>query len=178
MSLYRQPIILFGLVLPIIAGAALVGIASVLKSQVVDSFAAKEKNAKTAAMGAAAARAVEAQVEGQRPQMSRWTSQHALETKSSVNQNLKEIVKHLPPGEIIRTNLEPSNTKAGFGSASAQKSSQVSISFRGTLRTTQRALLELETRMPQLQLGELKIVLNAAQPPLLNFQVNYTAWEN
>ena len=178
MSLYRQPIILFGIVIPIVAGAALVGIASTLKSQVVDSFNTKEKNAKTAGMGVAAARAVEAQVASQRPQMARWSTQLALETKSLVNKNLKEIAEHLPSKEMIQTSVDPSTTKAGFGSISAQNSSQVSISFRATFRTMQRALLELETRMPQLQLQDLKIIPNPGQSSLLNFQVNYTAWEN
>ncbi len=60
MSLYRQPIILFGIVLPILVSAAVVGVSSVLKSQVVDSFNTKEKDAKNASMGVAAAREVEA----------------------------------------------------------------------------------------------------------------------
>lgn len=178
MSLYRQPIILFGIVIPIVAGAALVGIASTLKSQVVESFNTKEKSAKTAAMGGAAARAVETQVNSQRPQMARWSTLLSLETKSMVSKNLKEIAEHLPSKEMISAGGEPSSAKAGFGSISAQNSSQVSISFRGTFRTMQRALLELETRMPQLQLQELKIIPNPNQSSLLNFQVNYTAWEN
>ena len=42
----------------------------------------------------------------------------------------------------------------------------------------QRAFLELETRMPRLQLQDLKIDPSASQSSLLNFQVTYTAWEN
>ena len=177
MSLYRQPIILFGIALPLLAGAALVGIAATLKSQVVDSFEAKEKSAKAAAMGVVAARAVEAEVSIQRSQMERWSSQLGLETKSLVSKNLKEIVEHLPPKELS-IDIKPSATKAGFGSVAAQNSSQVSVSFRATYRTMQRALLELETRMPQLQAGAIKIVPNPSQSSLLNFEVNYTAWEN
>ena len=178
MSLYRQPIILFGIVLPILVGAAVVGVSSVLKSQVVDSFNTKEKDAKNALMGVAAAREVEAQVNSHRPQMARWNVQLGLETKSLVNKNLKEIAEHLPSKEIIFGGGDPSVAKAGFGSVSAQNSSQVSISFRSTFRTMQLALLELETRMPQLQLQELNILPNPSQSSLLNFQVNYTAWEN
>ena len=61
---------------------------------------------------------------------------------------------------------------------SAQKSSQIRIAFRGTFRTMQRAFLELETRMPQLQLQDLKIDPSSSGSALLNFQVTYTAWEN
>ena len=179
MSLYRQPIILFGIALPLLASAALVGIAASLKSQVVDSFNAKETSVKAAAMGVIAAQALETEVSIQRPQMQHWSSQLALETKSLVNKNLKEIAEHIPnKKELVFSNSEPSATKAGFGSVSAQNSSQVSLSFRATYRTMQLALLELETRMPQLQAGAIKIVPSPTQSSLLNFQVTYTAWEN
>ena len=59
-----------------------------------------------------------------------------------------------------------------------ETASQLRIAFRGTFRTMQRAFLELETRMPQLQLQELKIDPSSTQSSLLNIQVNYTAWEN
>jgi hypothetical protein len=52
------------------------------------------------------------------------------------------------------------------------------MAFRGTYRTLQRAFLALETRMPQLQLQELRLEPNATQSSLINLQVTYTAWEN
>jgi hypothetical protein len=52
------------------------------------------------------------------------------------------------------------------------------LSFRGTYRSVQRAFLALETRMPQLQLQELRITPNVNQPSMHNVQVSYTAWEN
>jgi hypothetical protein len=85
---------------------------------------------------------------------------------------------HLPNKEIQQTAFEPTSTKSGFGAVSAQSSSQLRIAFRGTYRTMQRAFLELETRMPQLQLQELRIDPSSNQSSLLNFQVSYTAWEN
>jgi hypothetical protein len=41
----------------------------------------------------------------------------------------------------------------------------------------QKAFLELETWMPQLQLEDLKIDPSSSLTSLLNFQVSYTAWE-
>ena len=38
--------------------------------------------------------------------------------------------------------------------------------------------LELETRMPQLQLQDLKIDPISTHSAFVNFQVTYTAWEN
>ena len=84
----------------------------------------------------------------------------------------------LPTKEIQKTASERLPVKGGFGTISAQPSSQVRMAFRGTFRTMQRAFLELETRMPQLQLQELRIDPSTSQSSLLNFQVTYTAWEN
>ena len=177
MHLYRQTIALFGIVLPVIVAAIIVGISFFLKSQMVESFDNKLANYKTNEQGRLAGLEIEAQVTRQRQHIERWTTQLSQETKSTVNKNIREITDHLPSKEITMTAIDPSSTKSGFGSVSAQGSSQVRIAFRGTYRTMQRAFLELETRMPQLQLQEFRIDPSTTSS-LLNFQVNYTAWEN
>ena len=114
----------------------------------------------------------------QRQHLERWETQLAEETASAVGTNLREIYAQLPSKEIQQTAFERPGASGGFGTASAQNSSQIRIALRGTFRTLQRAFLELETRMPQLQLEELRIDPNATQSSLLNLQVTYTAWEN
>jgi hypothetical protein len=178
MHLYRQSIALFGIVLPIVATAAVVGFCFFLKSKMVASFDNKQRNFKTYEMGRLAGLEIEAQVNRQHHHIDRWKSQLSEETASSVTTNIREILSSLPSKEIQQTAFDPSNAKGGFGAVSAQKSSQLKIAFRGTYRTMQRAFLELETRMPQLQLQELRIDPNSTQSSLLNFQVSYTAWEN
>jgi len=178
MHLYRQTITLFGIVLPVIGAAALVGVGFMLKSKMADSFDNKQKNYKTYEQGRLAGLEIEAQVTRQRQHIDRWNTQLAQETASAVTTNLREISEHLPPKEIQQTAFERPSANGGFGSISAQRSSQIRIAFRGTFRTMQRAFLELETRMPQLQLQELRIDPSSSQSTLLNFQVTYTAWEN
>jgi hypothetical protein len=177
MHLYRQTIALFGIVLPIIAVALVLGVCFLLKSKMVASFENKQKNYKAYEMGRLAGLEIEAQVTRQHQHIERWNSQLSGETASLVTTNLREILSHLPTKEVQQTAFEPSSGKSGFGTISAQKSSQIRIAFRGTFRTMQRAFLELETRMPQLQLQELRIDPSTSQSSLLNFQVNYTAWE-
>ena len=62
MHLYRQPIILFGAVLPILATAALIGIFSMIKSNMVASAEIKQKSYKASQAGKLAGLAIEAQV--------------------------------------------------------------------------------------------------------------------
>jgi len=178
MHLYRQPIILFGIALPILAAAAVVGIGMVAKSKMEASFENKAMNYKAYEASRLAGVEVEKQVIRQVAHVARWNDQLSEETASAVTTNLREIAEHLPKKEFQQTAFDPSNTKGGFGSAAGQKSSQLRIAFRGSFRTMQRAFLELETRMPQLQLQDLKIDPSTSQSSLLNFQVTYTAWEN
>jgi hypothetical protein len=178
MNLYRQSITLFGLILPIVIAGAVIGGSYYLKSQMDAIYADKHSNYKTYESSRLAGLDLERQVNHENPHLTRWSGQLSTETASTFTTTFRDIIEHLPTKEIQQTAFEPSASKGGFGTVSAQKSSQLRIAFRGTYRTMQRAFLELETRMPQLQLQDLKIDPSTSQSSLLNFQVNYTAWEN
>jgi len=179
MHVYRQSIIIFGIVLPAVLAAAVIGSAFLVKSNMLESFENKEKTYITSEQARRNGLAIEYEVKQQRDNLDRWNEQLSQETASAANTNLREIFEHLTNKEIVKTAFErPPNSAGGFGSVAAQKSSQLRIAFRGTFRTVQRAFLELETRMPRLQLLELQISPNANQSTLLNFQVTYTSWEN
>jgi hypothetical protein len=181
MNLYRQSIALFGIVLPVLASALLVALCFTLKSKMLASFDNKQTLFKTYETNRLKALELENGIVVQRPHLEHWAALLAEESSSAVNLNLRSIAEILPAKEFQKTAFERSAGKGGFGSAIAQPSSQLRIVFRGTFRTMQQAFLELESRMPQLQLQELRIDPNTNQQnpsPLLNFQVNYLAWEN
>lgn len=178
MHLYRQTILLFGIVVPIVLAAIGVGFCFLLKSKMVASYENKLKSYKAYEVSRISGLEIEAQVKKDRQNLERWNTLLSQETASAVTTNLREISEHLPTKEIQQTAFERPSGGGGFGSAAGQTSSQIRIAFRGTFRTMQRAFLELETRMPQLQLQDLKIDPSATQSALLNFQVTYTAWEN
>jgi len=178
MHFYRQTIILFGVIVPVLIAAAVVGVGSLIKSKMAASFTSKETNYKTYEQGRIAALEIEGQVTRERQHLDRWEAQLSEETASAVATNLREISDNLPAKEIQQTSFERPSGNGGFGSASAQSSSQIRMAFRGTFRTLQSAFLALETRMPQLQLQELRMEPSSTQSSLLNLQVTYTAWEN
>ena len=178
MHFYRQTIIFFGIVVPIIIAAVVVGAGSLIKSKMTESYTSKEKDFKSYEQGRLAALEIESQVIRERKHLDRWNAQLSEETASTVATNLREISEALPSKEIQQTSFERPANNAGFAAASASNSSQIRMAFRGTFRTLQRAFLELETRMPQLQLQEFRMDPNSSQSSMLNFQVTYTAWEN
>lgn len=178
MNLYRQSIILFGMVVPVIFVIAIIGGGFLIKSNMTASYENKQASYKSYEQGRLESMQIENKVTRQRQHLDRWTEAFKQETASLVSNNLREILAHLPNKEIQQTSFERMSGTGGFGSVSAQKSSQVRLALRGTFRTLQRALLELETRMPQLQLLELRIDPSTNQSSQLNFQATYTAWES
>lgn len=175
--LYRQSIILFGFILPLLACALVVGGAYMVVDHMTASFNRKKAQYKTYEISRMATLNLEKQVGDKAPHMERWTALIGKETANAVTSNLREITDSLPGKEFQQTAFEPSKQPSGLGAASAQPSSKVSLSFRGTFRSAQRAFLELETRMPQLQLQELKIDPGPNSYSSLNFTVTYSAWE-
>jgi hypothetical protein len=174
---YRQSIVLFGFVLPFVVCAAVVGAGFAMKSKAAASFQQKQTLYASDQSNRLGALGIEAQVSKKRPHFERWNNQMAQETANSITSHLKEIGDMLPAKEFTQTMFERPSGSAGFAAASAQNSSQVKLAFRGTFRSVQKAFIELETRMPQLQLQELKIDPSSTSASTLNFQVTYTAWE-
>ena len=175
--MYKQSIIIFGIVLPLLGLAVVIGGLYFLKMEMSASYATKTQQYKIYSQSMTGVMEIENKIARQRPHLARWKSELGAETTSAVRTHLKAISEHLPSKEFQETAFDPLSGNSGFGSASAQKSSQLRLGFRGTFRTVQQALLELETRMPQLLLQEIKID-PSSQSNLLNFQVTYTAWEN
>jgi hypothetical protein len=136
-----------------------------------------QKNSEETEKSRLASVAIGAQIGSQRQDIARWEQLLNQETASAVTTNLREVGKDLPSKEYQQTSFECPGTKGIFGSNTAQRSSLIRITFRGNYRTMQRAFLELESRMPQLQLQELKIDPSAGISSLLKFEVTYTAWE-
>lgn len=176
--MYKQPIIFFGIVIPMILAAAIVGGVVIVRGNVVDSYETKASNFKNYQLIKMSVFQTEAQIAKQRDISQKWNSIMEQESFSLLGTNLREIEERLPSKEFETTGTERLNNKAGFGTATAEKSVGIKFNLRGTYRTVQKALLELETKMPNLQLQDLRIDTNiTSELSLLNFQMNYTAWE-
>lgn len=172
---YRQSIVVFGFVLPAAICAVVVGGGIALKAKAAASFQEKQALYKSSEANRAGSQSIEATINKKREHVERWKTQMEKETSNAITSQLKEIGDKLPPKEFQQTAFERPNS--GGATGSAQSSSQVRLAFRATYRSMQKAFIELETRMPQLQLQELKIEPSPSSTSTMNFQVTYTAWE-
>lgn len=175
MNFYQQSIILFGVVIPALIAAALVGGGYVMRNKMNASFVVKQRNHLVHNKARSEVVKLERDVSGLRPHLERWDQQLSKEIASEVGTRLREITSKLPDKEIQQTAFNPSSQPGGFGGM--HPSSQVSIAFRGTFRALQKTFLELESHMPQLQVEDLSIDPVASSGYLLNLQVIYTAWQ-
>jgi hypothetical protein len=177
--MYKQSIIFFGIVIPILIAGALLGACAFVRGKIHASFDNKLQYYSGYESSRLGALGIEAQISRQRVDYDRWNKLLQQETFSLVTTNLRAIGETLPPKEFQQTAFERLGQSGGIGSVSAQKSSGLKFNFRGTFRTVQKAFLELETQMPNLQLQELRLVPNnSSETQLLNFEVIYTAWES
>lgn len=176
--MYKKPIIIFGIVIPLLLCGMVLGACAYIRGKINTSFENKVMHYSGYESSRMGSLETEAHISRQRADFERWNEQLSQETFSLVTTNLRSIGESLPPKEFQQTAFERLNQSTGFGNISAQKSAALKFNFRGSFRTVQRAFLELETRMPNLQLQELRIDPNSSSElSLLNFQVTYTAWE-
>jgi hypothetical protein len=176
-SSYRGPIAVFGLFLPCVGAAAVIALSYFAKSRMAESLDAKIGHFKSYEQTRQAVLALELDLAPQRPHVERWKTRMSSGTAGIVSTSIKEITDQLPPGEIQQTAFDPATPVGGFAAVTANKSAPVRVAFRGTYRTVQRAFMDLEARLPQLQLQELRVTPGSSSQSLLNYQVSYTAWE-
>ena len=174
---YRQSIVIFGFALPAVVCALVVGGGIILKSKAAASFEEKQALFKSSEANRLGSQGIEKDISKKREHVERWTTQLERETANSITSYLKEIADRLPAKEFQQTAVEYPPGEGTLGTATAQKSSQVRLAFRGTYRSMQKAFLELETLMPNLQLQEIKIDPSVSSASTMNFSVTYTAWE-
>ena len=174
---YRQSIIAFGFVVPAVICAAVAGGGIFLRSKATASFQQKQSLHKASEASNRNSQSIEAQIRRKREHVDRWKSQMEKEMKNTLTSHLRDISDKLPQKEFTQTAVEWPNGSGGIAAGSAQNSSQVRLAFRATFRSMQKALIELETVMPQLQLQEMKIDPSPSSASSLNFHVTYTAWE-
>jgi hypothetical protein len=174
---YRNSIILLGLFVPGLLCAALIFGSASVRTKTDQLLLEKQAAAKKVAKERLEIITLETSNREKRTNLDRWNQQLAQETAKVITSNLHQISKVLPTREFEQTSFVPTATKGGLAAASAQNSSQIQLTFQGTFRSVQQGLLELETRMPQLQLQELKITPDATSASTMRFEIAYTAWE-
>ena len=103
MNYFRQPIALFGFVLPIVITIAVIAGALMIKGSVTRSFNEKFAHYRGFEQNKRQALAAEAEISKKREYIERWEALVSEETASAVTLNLREIEELLPAKEFQKT---------------------------------------------------------------------------
>lgn len=170
---YRQSILVFGLALPLLIIALLMGGALYVKGQFNQTY---EKKLRLHAQG----KQLERQIGKVKKELAKsdqdakmWAEIYAAHDRRSYTLQWKEIGSQFRPKEFQFQSPTWKSQSAGLGKTG--QAEQVSMNFEATFLAMQTALLEMETRMPQLQLDSMQMAPNS-NGETLNINTTYTIW--
>ncbi len=176
--MYKKSIIFFGIVIPFVIAISVAAICWVLKGKVTTIYEARVQQYKTFQRSKMAANEIESNIISQRDLYKQWSGILEQDSFTLLNANMKILAGKFPSKEFHQPIPERLPNKIGFGTVSAQNSKGLRFNLKGTYSATQKALLELETRMPNLQLQDFRMNPSSSiDASLLDIQVSYTAWE-
>ncbi|MBK1854445.1 hypothetical protein JO972_05720 [Verrucomicrobiaceae bacterium 5K15] len=174
-SYYKNPVAVFGLMLPLLGFAVLAAGAFYGSSTINKKFKKKKRVYDRAQVAERAMLQLQAKVGQNGPALKRWEELMSTETRSTFVDHWKEAEGKLKGTEFTRAQHNWINYSEGLGKGVAQPASQVEMNFAATYRAMQIALLEIESELPQLQLDSLTMSPGATGGKL-NFKTTFTVW--
>lgn len=171
---YKQSVLLLGGVLPLVLVVALLGVVFHYRGKLEETYKQRKNNYAKVLQKEEERKALEEKVNSQRPHLERWDSLLNTPSSTYANELIGAAQKRYKGKEFALTSFRQSGNGGSIGVASKQDSVKLDLAFRGTFSALQNTFLELETKMPQLQLDELSLAPNGN---VLNAKVIYSAWE-
>ena len=172
---YRQPITVFGLILPIVVMLILVTAVLSYTSSVKNQYVSKKKKYDMSQASKRKIAALRDEVSEHKPRMAAWDKMLSTETRGTFLEHLKRAADGFTGKELTKSSRSWINYSDGLGKGVSQPSSQVVMSFIGTYRAMQSALMKLETALPTMQLDSLDMVEDGNGQGL-KFTTKYTVW--
>ena len=173
---YKQPVIIFGVVAPLLVLFVLLGVVSNYRSGIEATYQVRKGQHAQYQKIRKEREALGKRIRKQDPYMIRWMALFDKATGTSVNNLVGEVQKRYEGDEFQKTSFQRLMAPGGIGAASKQPSMQLKFTFRGTYGGLQNAFLELETQMPHLQLDSFKLKQEVNRN-LLSADITYTAWQ-
>lgn len=180
MSRYTQSIIVFGLVIPGFLLGVLLGGVYYGKERLTTLKAEKRKLYEGFQQSSAKVGILERELTAgqRRDQMRYWEEKLGKDFIQSLSQNLNDVVEPFSDKQLLRTELSRPAGRSTLAPGTEADYSRLKLSFEGGYGPMQRALAELEIRMPQLVLERLDIspIRNEIRP--LKFDITYLCWHD
>lgn len=173
---YKQPVIIFGVVAPLVVLFGILGAVLNYRSGIESTYQVRKEQHAQDQKVRREREALGIKIREQNPHMTRWMALFDKAVGTSVNSLVGDVQKRYKGDEFQKTSFQRLMSPGGIGAASKQPAMQLKLTFRGTYRGLQNAFLELETQMPHLQLDIFKLKQEVNRN-LLSADITYTAWQ-
>lgn len=173
---YRQAILIHGFLVPVLLAVVLALVIVFASSRVTSGQAEREMDYQTFESLQQQLQVNKSNLGDKRPLMRAWSEVVTSEFRPRLSLELPRILSRFPGGRLEQTSENPARGGTGLGVTGGQPASRIDLEFRGGFEAMQLALLELENRLPQMQLESLAIQPGNGRENLV-FRSTYTAWE-
>ena len=172
---YKQSVTVFGIAIPL--GLMLVvGLAAMYMSSSTSAEYKKKKLVYDQAQSAMKETvALQGKLQKTSKYLEEWDHMLKTETRGSFLEHWKTAEQRFSGKELTKTSHNWLNYSEGLGKGINQPASQVNMSFSATYRAMQLALMEMETKLPQMQLDSMTMT-PSSNGESLNFNTKFTVW--
>lgn len=174
-SYYKEPILAFSIGLPLLLAAILIGASVFAMSNINKKFKVKQAKYTKAQQAQQVIGVLEQKVAKNEAQLGKWQQIVDTETRGSFLEHWRTTEKQFSRLEFSSSPHSWINQPQGLGRNINQPSSQVDLQFSATYKSMQKALLDIETKLPHIQLDSFSMTTGQSNSKL-NFATKYTVW--
>lgn len=172
---YKQSVVAFGIVIPLILILVVIGVAFYFSSSIGSEYKKKKMAYDKERQAMQHTMALQGKVQSTADYVKEWDNLLATETRGTFLEHWKRAEEKFSGKELTKTSHNWTNYSGGLGKGVGQPASQVNMSFSATYRAMQMAMLEMETKLPQMQLDSLTIKPDR-NGETVNFNTTFTVW--
>ncbi len=176
MNKYKQSITLFGFVIPILLVVVFSIVCIVVSGNIKAKAALRETAFAQHNTLQAQVTQLQAGMRDKRIANEEWEKVLSTDIRPSLQYNLKNILEKYSFRQVAQTGFFRPMTAGRLAIGAKQPSSSVTLKFRGTYLPMEKVLIELESRLPQMQVNTFNISRERTANEL-TFDLSYTIWE-
>ncbi len=172
---YKQSVTVFGIAVPCLFMVLIAGVALYMSSSTSTEYKKKKKAYDKAQVAMKQTMQLQGEVQETGEYLKEWDHMLNTETRGTFLEHWKTAEKKFSGKELTKTSHNWVNYSEGLGKGITQPASQVNMSFSATYRAMQLAMLEMETKLPNMQLDSLSMTPDSSGDSI-NFETTFTVW--
>ena len=173
---YKKSVAVFGLAMPLLFLAFLIAAVLVAKGRVSDMYQVRERTHQQGVTMKRQLALLENKVRSKKERLQAWQTMLSQQSRSSFTQDWKDAGRSFKRNEFQSDLPAWKSKSSGLGGKLQQPASQVTMTFDASFRAMQTVLMEMETKLPQMQMDSMSMNPNP-DGRTMNFKTTFTVWK-